>query len=156
MILPSGATHYFPFRHGTASLLNTAFTKLVICDGQPLRQLPVSVREVSSKNYVASFTNQGVHNSQYTLIVYETAAPTSIYTQHWIVQDPVVELGIAFLKARNQIIESQLTSTQDKIDDNAEVLQQTSNKIDSSTESRPSPKSPEVYRKPASDIPNKQ
>lgn len=100
MSIVAGSSHDMTIRHPTSGLKLPQWTIQLLKNGELLRGVAVSVIENTSQTYTFSFTNDGTHNSTWTLLVYATALPSVIYTETWRVERPLVETALAYLTAR--------------------------------------------------------
>lgn len=98
--IPLKATHYMTFRTGTAGLTRGSFTYKLFVDGADRQDIAIDIREVFSKIYVASFTNDADVGSFWSLVIYETGSPTATYQETWYVEDTAVKKDIPYIKAQ--------------------------------------------------------
>jgi len=89
MEIKTGATHYMQFPHNVTGLRRGDFTYYVYQDGALRRDIPVEVTEEVSGIYTFSFTNDGAHESHWTMIVWQTSDTDRKYGESWIVRDDV-------------------------------------------------------------------
>ena len=103
MDLVTGATHHLVIPYATSGLLRSDWTMLVFMDGDIRQDINVTVREIPAGIYVFSFTNDGTDKSQWTLIVYPTAAPAAKFWTDWGVRSNIIEQSVATLRAANDL-----------------------------------------------------
>lgn len=101
MDIAPNETHYLTFAHATSGLTLGAFTIGLFKNGENITSIEVSMKESPLGFYSFFFRNDGIHKSQWTLIVYQTAAPTNKYSASWQVLKPIIESNIKLV--RNQI-----------------------------------------------------
>jgi len=98
--VPAKATHYMTIRHDTADLTRADWTIQLFKNGEEIRDIAVDVIENSERTYTFSFQNDGTHDSQWSLLVYETALDTPTYMEMWIVKKKIVEQTVRQIQAR--------------------------------------------------------
>jgi hypothetical protein len=100
MQLRQGATHYLAFRGSASGLTRASFTFHLIENGTDRADIPVDVREVRARTYVASFTNDADSESQWSLLVFEAASPSTLAGQgDWLVKSSATDANVQFIKS---------------------------------------------------------
>lgn len=92
-----GSTLYLGFLT-TTGIASTAFTTHLIANGAYVTNIPISISEVSSGVYVASFAAALENETYYTLLIYETATPANQYSGNFYVRSRSFEQDLTMLK----------------------------------------------------------
>lgn len=101
MELAPNDTHYMTIGHKNSAVVLTSWTVKLFKNGDQVAGIPVALRENPSNIYTFSFVNDGTHDSQWSLVVYETASPTNKYSMTWKVYKKIVEQTVKLV--RNQM-----------------------------------------------------
>lgn len=107
MELAPGQTHYMTVGHKNAAVAAASWTTKLLKDGILFTDATINIVENASKVYTFSFVNDGTHDSQWTLVVYETASPTNKYVMTWKVYKKIVEQNVKLLRGRINTQENQ-------------------------------------------------
>lgn len=94
-----GSTLYFTFAHATAGLASTAFTTVLSANGSLDTSISISISEIASGVYTASFDSPFVNDVFYNLIIFQTSAPTEKHSQSWFVRARTLEKDVAQIKS---------------------------------------------------------
>lgn len=92
------STLYFSFST-TAGLASTAFTTVMITNGELDYTIPISIKENASGIYTASFVASNLNEVQHHLFVYVTAAPTTKFDMMFYVRARTVEQNLAVIRS---------------------------------------------------------
>lgn len=98
----ANSEHYFIFKHGTASVANTAWTKAVWKNGtlDTSREVAVQFQAVDTNVYVVSFTDDGADQCAWDISIDDG---TDYYTAHFYVERDTVRKHLsALLQNLNQ------------------------------------------------------
>lgn len=98
--VPTNATHYMSIRHDTAELTREDWTMVLFKNGEEVRDIAIEVVERPERTYTFSFQNDGTHESQWSLLVYETDLDTPTYAEMWMVKKKIVEQAVRQIQAR--------------------------------------------------------
>lgn len=97
----AGGTHYMVFPYSLSGVTLAQWTKVLIKNGERVLDIPIECREYPNGIYTFSFTNDGTDESQWSLVVYETAGTTNLkFGQTWTVRKRTAELNVKQIRSR--------------------------------------------------------
>lgn len=100
MEISPSKTAYLIVPHTTSGLASSAWTIYLFKDGDRVTDTPVDVRENPTGIYTFSFSVDSTDESQWTLVVYQTSAPSTKYTEQWRVKKKIVETNVKQIRSR--------------------------------------------------------
>ena len=93
-------THYMVVGHKTAAVAPSGWTIYLFKNGERVTDIEVNVVENPEKIYTFSFQNDGTHDSQWQLVVYETASSGTKYAMAWKVYKKIIEQSVKMMRSR--------------------------------------------------------
>lgn len=93
-------THYMTFPHSVTGVIRGGFTIKLFKNGALLQDQPVEIKEVSTKIYTASFSNDGTDFSLWTLVISDPNVANIYYVETWSVRRKTVDLNVKQIRSR--------------------------------------------------------
>lgn len=97
MFAPS-STLYFSFST-TAALASTAFSTVLITNGELDLTIPITIKENVAGIYTASFVASSLNEVQHHLFVYETAVPATKFDMTFYIRARTIEQNLAVIRS---------------------------------------------------------